>query len=255
MIDAHIHLQDHRFDADREKLIRQAQQCGVEGFLCASAAPSDWQPVCDLAGRHANIRPFIGTHPWHAPQHDAALLRKLLTEHPHAGVGEIGLDAFKTNPAQESAFIDQLIIAAELKRPCVIHCVKSFDQMAAFLKRLKDLPPALMFHGYSGTIRQAEFLLHFNAYFSFSGSVLSAHKRKLQAVLAALPEDRILAETDAPDMKPAPNYCFSETEKRNIPANLPFIIQGIAAIRKTDANSLKAVLRHNIERFCSSLKS
>ena len=253
MIDAHIHLQDARFDPDREKLIRQARKCGVKGFLCASAVPSEWRTVCDLAGKHKDIRPFIGTHPWHASKHDPVLLRALLEKYPSAGVGETGLDALKNDPMQEDVFTDQLTAAAKFKRPCVIHCVKSFDRTARLLKQLKDLPPALLFHGYSGTLQQAGFLIRFNAYFSFSGSVLFERKSKLQAVLAALPADRILAETDAPDMRPPQSFCFSGTEERNVPANLPLIIRGLAEIRKTDADSLKKLLRDNLERFYSGV--
>ena len=249
MIDAHIHLQDKRFDADRRVLMRQAKDCGVTGFFCASAVPSDWAEILALAEKNSDIYPFIGTHPQHAAEHDAVLFRQLLQKYPRAGIGEIGLDAAQKDPAQEIVFTDQLQTAAELKRPCVIHCVKSFDQTAAVLKRLKKIPPALMMHGFSGTLQQAEFLLRFNAFFSFSGAVLSENRKKLRSVLAALPADRILAETDAPDMRPNEKFCVIKNEPRNIPANLPLIIRGLAEIRKTDAESFSFVLRQNALRF------
>jgi len=250
MIDAHIHLLDSRFDPDREKLLQQTENNGVTGFFCAAACPADWKKVIELAEKHKNIYPFIGTHPWHAGQHNASLLKQLLNDCPDAGIGEIGLDSIKGAPAQENVFAEQLIIAAEMRRPCVIHCVKSFDKVAACLKCLNKLPPALLFHGFSGTLQQAKFLTRFNAYFSVSGSALFPEKKKLQSMIASLPDDRLLVETDAPDMLPPPKFCLSEDEKRNVPANLPLIIQGIATIRKTDAASLTVLLRQNAERFC-----
>ena len=244
MIDAHIHLQDKRFDPDREKLLKQAEIDGVTVFFCAATCPADWINVIELAKKHKNVYPFIGTHPWYAGQHNFSLLKQLLNDCPNAGVGEIGLDAVKGDPAQESVFREQLVIAAEMNRPCVVHCVKSFDQIATCLKNLKKIPPVIMFHGFSGTLEQANFLSRFNAYFSFSGAVLFPERRKLQKVIAALPAERLLVETDAPDMPPP-----FQTGTRNVPSNLPLIIKGIADIRKTDIASLTAVLHQNAERF------
>ena len=251
MIDAHLHLQDPRFDNDREVLLRQAMKNGVTAFLCASACPEDWEKLISLTAQHPEIRPFIGTHPWHSSRHRAEILRQLLIQTPFAGIGEIGLDAFKGETNQESVFADQLALGAELDRPCVIHCVKSFDKMAEILKGLKKHPPSLLFHGFSGTIEQARFLLRFNAYFSFSGAVLSDRRVKNQAVLAAVPDDRLLIETDAPDMKPPEKFCLDVKETRNIPANLKKIVCGIARLRKTDEQALIEKLNQNAERFLS----
>ncbi|MBR1945061.1 MAG: TatD family hydrolase [Alphaproteobacteria bacterium] len=249
MIDAHIHLSDSRFNSDREELIKQAEQNGVAEFFCVSARPAEWTDVLALAERHKNIHPFIGTHPWYAEQHNADSLKDLLKRHSSVGIGEIGLDTLKGASSQKSVFENQLAFAAEFNRPCVIHNVKSFDLIANILKHLKKRPPALLFHGYSGTLQQAEFLIPFNAFFSFSGSALASDKKKQQSVLASLPKDRILIETDAPDMLPPEKFRLFKEETRNVPANLPLIIQEAARIRKTDINALKTVLAQNAKRF------
>ena len=249
MIDAHIHLTDERFDSDRDVLLSQAQKAGVKDFFCVSTRPEEWSKTIVLSQKNTAIHPFIGTHPWYASSHDDILFKKMLTSCPSAGVGEIGLDSLKGERTQESVFESQLTIAAELNRPCVIHCVKSFDKIAAILKKLKTKPAALLFHGFSGTLPQAFFLSRFNAYFSFSGSVLKENKDKLRAVLAALPVDRLLTETDAPDMIPPEKYRHPDRNGRNIPANLPLIIQGISDIRGVDTLSLISLLRQNAERF------
>ena len=251
MIDAHIHLTDERFDPDRESLLRQARNAGVRSFFCVSVRPREWQKVIDLAETRDDVRPFIGTHPWYASQHDEALLREFLTRHPSAGIGETGLDAVKGDPEQERAFESQLIAAAEFNRPCVVHCVKSFDRVAALLKTLKKKPPALLFHGFSGTVQQAEFLIRFNAYFSFSGSLLNENRSKSRAVFAALPADRLLTETDAPDMRPPEKFRYPDDLNRNLPAALALIVPEMAAIRKTDFSDLVFLLRRNAERFLS----
>ena len=145
MIDAHIHLQDKRFDTDRDDLIRQAENKGVTAFFCASTRPRDARNVIGLAQKHARIIPFIGTHPWFSDEYDPQDFETLLKNYPHAGVGEIGLDGLRGRPNQESVFQDQLNTAARLNRPCVVHCVKSFDPAARIIKQAEKLPPALLF--------------------------------------------------------------------------------------------------------------
>ena len=253
MIDAHIHLSDKRFDTDREKIIRTAEENGVTAFFCVSSTPSEWENIFTLARKNKNIHPFIGTHPWYASKHDVTLFKEALLRYPSLNVGEIGLDAIKGEKEQESVFESQLVIAAELKRSCVIHCVKSFDSIAAILKRLKTLPPALLFHGYSGTVQQAEFLIRFNSFFSFSGNVLFSNKEKARQVLTAIPNDRLLIETDAPDMLPPEEFCLFKEEPRNIPANLPLIVQEFAKIKKTDTAALTRILHQNAKRFLNAI--
>ena len=253
MIDAHLHLQDPRFDKDRERLLQQAKENGVTGFFCASACPEDWENLLSLAKNHPAIRPFIGTHPWHSSRHREERLGQMLIQTPFAGIGEIGLDSLKGENDQENVFAGQLKLGAELDRPCVIHCVKSFDKTAEILNSLKKYPPSLLFHGFSGTVEQARFLLRFNAYFSFSGAVLSDRQAKNQAVFKTLPEDRVLIETDAPDMIPPAKFCLNAEEKRNIPANLPTVIKGFARLRNTDEKKLSELLDKNAGRFLQPL--
>ncbi len=254
MIDAHIHLQDERFDDDCDNLIKQAEKKGVKSFFCAATRPQDFQNVIDLAQKHNRIIPFIGTHPWFSDEYDPQFFIDLLERYPLTGVGETGLDGLRGGNNQETVFQDQLNIAARLNRPCVIHCVKSFDPLARIIRQTEKLPPSLLFHGFSGTKQQTDFLLKYNAYFSFSGTVLFDKKEKIRNLISELPSDRILIETDAPDMRPPDRFCTNPNEKRNLPENLCLIIPEIAAIKKTDALSFQRVLKQNAEKFLSGLK-
>ncbi len=250
MIDAHIHLADDRFSTDRDRVIERAKSAGVTAFFCAAARPSEF-PILENLAQRPEVVPFAGTHPWYANEYDPAALTDFLNRHPDAGVGETGLDAPRGAPEQTDVFKDQLRIAALFKRPCVIHCVKSFDAVAAVLKQMPVPPPALLFHRFSGILQQADFLMRFNAFFSFSGTVLSENRAKARAVLAALPADRLLAETDAPDGMPPERFRANADEKRNVGENLPLIIQAFAAIRKTDFSTFTAMLDANARRFLS----
>lgn len=231
MIDAHLHL-NRLTPAD----IAQARERGVTGFLTAGTCPDDWLETLALSA--PDIKPFIGTHPWFADKHDQSLLKKLLTENPAAGVGEIGLDA-KAPPEQNAVFAAQFSLATELRRPVVLHCVKRFDRLRAFFKQAETFPPAVLLHGFSGTAQDVAFFAKYPCFFSFSG------RNPKPAVLIAVPADRLVVETDSPDQRPADDLCLNPAEKTNVPANLALILQRIEAITGVDENQITL----NTERF------
>ena len=231
MIDAHLHL--NRLPPSAAEAARNR---GATGFLTTGTSPADWAETLALSA--PDVKPFIGTHPWFADRHDQALLERLLTENPAAGVGEIGLDA--NAPAeQDGVFALQFALAAKLNRPAVIHCVRRFDRLKAFFKRAKAFPPAVLLHGFSGTAQDVAFFAKYPCFFSFSGRNLKP------AVLTAVPADRLTAETDAPDQKPADDLCLDPAEKTNLPVNLALILNRIAVITGVDENQITL----NTERF------
>lgn len=231
MIDAHLHL-------NRLPPFAAAQACehGVTGFLTTGTSPADWAETLALSA--PDVKPFIGTHPWFADRHDQALLERLLIDNPAAGVGEIGLDA-KAPPEQDAVFALQFALAAKLSRPAVIHCVKRFDRLKAFFKQTKLFPPAVLLHGFSGTAQDVAFFAKYPCFFSFSG------RNPKPAVLTAVPADRLVAETDSPDQRPADDLCLDPAEKTNVPANLALILKKIEAITGIDENQITL----NTERF------
>lgn len=231
MIDAHLHL--NRLPPFAAA---QAREHGVTGFLTTGTSPADWAETLALSA--PDIKPFIGTHPWFSDRHDQALLERLLIDNPAAGVGEIGLDA-KAPPEQDAVFAFQFALAAKLSRPAVIHCVRCFDRLKAFFKQIKLFPPAVLLHGFSGTAQDVAFFAKYPCFFSFSG------RNPKPAVLTAVPADRLVAETDSPDQRPADDLCLDPAEKTNVPANLALILKKIEAITGVDENQITL----NTERF------
>lgn len=231
MIDAHLHL--NRLPPFAAA---QAREHGVTGFLTTGTSPADWAETLALSA--PDVKPFIGTHPWFSDRHDQALLERLLIDNPTAGVGEIGLDA-KAPPEQDAVFALQFALAAKLSRPAVIYCVKRFDRLKAFFKQTKLFPPAVLLHGFSGTAQDVAFFEKYPCFFSFSG------RNPKPAVLTAVPADRLVAETDSPDQRPADDLCLDPAEKTNVPANLALILKKIEAITGVDENQITL----NTERF------
>ncbi len=248
LTDAHIHLQDSAFDPDRREVLEAARKAGVSRFICAATEPGDWDKTLETARNEASVVPFLGTHPWYADRHDPERLEALLTAAPECGVGEIGLDALRPVPGQEEVFSSQAALAARLNRPCTVHCVRAFDVLLPRLKR-KPLPPVFLFHSFGGTEQDMRFLLERGGYFSFSGAALRPGRTKAHEIIRAVPAERLLIETDAPDMKPPAEFCRDAEEPRNVPANLSLIVRGIAALRGMDAEELGLRTADNARRF------
>ncbi|MBX3743486.1 MAG: TatD family hydrolase [Akkermansiaceae bacterium] len=233
-IDSHNHLQDPRF-ADGSELIRAMRRAGVERCVVNATREADWAAVRQLAEDHRDfVLPAYGIHPWYA--HTATTgwqdrLRSLLLADTRATVGEIGLDQWIAKPdlgTQMPVFLDQLEISRELDRTATIHCLKAWD---ALFTAFKEQPPPARFlmHSFGGSIEVARRLIPPGAFFSFSGYFLQPRKAKVLEVFRQLPEDRILLETDAPDMAPPPEAITHPLpEGHNHPANLASIASGLA---------------------------
>ncbi|MCU0748106.1 MAG: TatD family hydrolase [Akkermansiaceae bacterium] len=253
--DAHNHLQDPRL-GDPAPLIAAMKAAGIVKCVCNATCEDDWAAVENLALAHPDfIIPAFGIHPWKA--HTArdgwqGRLEKLLEKHPHAVIGECGLDQWVDSPplsTQLPVFLHQLRIARETGRPPTIHCLKAWGAlMDAFDEETP--PDRFLMHSYGGSIEFARQLIPLGACFSFSGYFLHPKKAKVLDVFRQLPMDRILLETDAPDMLP-PSSAISHPlpENKNHPANLPGIGAGLAEALEMSAEDLARLTRANMECF------
>jgi TatD DNase family protein len=258
--DAHNHLQDPRL-GDPGPVIAEMKSAGVVRCVVNATREDDWQAVEDLANCDPDfISPAFGIHPWQA--HTAKggwqeRLKSLLEKHPQASIGECGLDQWISHPpieVQRPVFIDQLRLAREMDRPLNVHCLKAW---AVLFDAFKEVPPPARFlmHSFGGSIETARRLIPLGACFSFSGHFLHPRKHAVLDVFRQLPPDRILLETDAPDMLPP---CESIThplpENRNHPANLSAIGQALAAALGMAPEDLAELTRANTRR-CFDLRA
>lgn len=252
--DSHNHLQDPRL-GDAEPIIAAMKREGVAGCVVNATRQGDWQAVESLAQAEPDFaKPAFGIHPWHA--HTAAPgwqseLKKLLEKHPAASIGECGLDQWISTPAleiQRPVFLDQLRLASELDRPVTIHCLKAWGTL--FDAFAEVLPPRrFLMHSFGGSIETSRWLVQAGAFFSFSGHFLQPRKSAVLAVFRQLPKDRILLETDAPDMLP-PDTAIRHPlpGNHNHPANLPAIGEALAAALGMPPEELAALTRDNARR-------
>ena len=231
MHDAHNHLQDTRFDAYREQIINDMRKAGIKRCVVNGTHPDNWPKVFELAHEHPDIiTPSFGLHPWQKPTEKwLEELIKYLDTTPNASIGECGLDRWMNNhdsKLQEQVFLSQLQLATERNLPLSIHCLKAWGHLIELLESHSLPERGFLLHSYSGAAELIPRLTKLGAYFSFSGYFLHEKKNKVREAFQHIPPNRILIETDAPDMMP-PSHTITHAlpEKLNHPANLVAIHQ------------------------------
>ena len=233
MTDAHNHLQDKRFDGVREEVIKTMRQAGITRCIVNGTRPSDWEQVAHLALSHPDfIIPSFGLHPWYVSDIDEVpdwieQLNTYLDTTPHACIGECGLDRRIKGfdfTRQINVFKQQLAFASERNRPISIHCVRTWGGLIDILESHPLPTCGMLIHSYGGSAELIPRLTKLGAYFSFSGTILHPKKQKTRAIFQSVPPDRLLIESDAPDMLPPENAITHPLPNGlNHPANLPNI--------------------------------
>ncbi len=246
--DTHTHLQDLSFGPDRGKVVENARKQGVLKLLCCATGPGDWEAVYQLALKYEGfLVPAFGVHPLYLEglvEGWEERLEGYLNKIPSA-VGEIGLD-FQVKGAdaekQEIVFQKQLELAEKYERPVSVHCRKAWE---ALLKiwREKGRKVKTVMHSYSGSADTLKILLKGDVFFSFSGALTRPGHVKTHTALSAVPHERILFETDSPDLIP-----WGCEGTRNEPGFLPMIVKSAASILKTEETELAQRAFENAER-------
>jgi len=251
VIDAHNHLHDSRFEGRQAEVIDAMKEAGITGCVVNGTCEDDWPEVARLADKFPDfISPAFGLHPWKVEIRSSDWLDKLtalLEKYPRASLGECGLDRWIKNPdlaAQHDVFREQLSLAIKLNRPTTIHCLKAWGPLLDELKTAPPLPEFLL-HSFGGSSEIARECLKLGGHFSFSGHFLHPRKTKIREIFSKLPGDRVLVETDAPDMAlPMPRFQF---ENLNHPANLAMISSELSKICKLPQETFAV----NTRRFFS----
>ncbi len=253
--DAHIHLADllERDPSFPERLGAWAR--GAGGWECCAACHSraEWDATESLRPRLPPFVSSLGMHPQAPDLCEPAFLEETAASGALAAIGEAGFDFFGDRPqrvrnreneiAQRAAFEFQLSLADRLGLPLVLHLRKAMDLAFEYAPRLRRLR-GVVFHSYPGTAAEAESLLRRGvpAYFSFGASTLNGNKRAA-AACAAVPGDRLLAETDAPWQPPRrPRFEGPDSCR---PEDLAAVIAGIASIRGEGARAIEDAVAAN----------
>jgi TatD DNase family protein len=249
LIDTHTHLDFSDFDHDRPALLARSRALGVQRMVVLGVYHANWQRLWQLCASQDGLFAAFGLHPVYLAQHqpdDLTALREWLTRyagHPKlCAVGEIGLDYFLPEldrTAQQQLFSAQLELACEFELPALLHVRRAHADTIAILKRIKSARGGII-HAFAGSLEEAREYLKLGFKLGLGGAPTWPQAQRLRKVLAQLPLDAIVLETDSPDMAPAmyPN-------QRNSPEHLPDICQALAEIRGISAQELASASSQN----------
>lgn len=266
MFDAHLHLQDARFDTCRDAVIAAAIAAGVRGACCCGTAPDDWKAVAamdDSPRSPFSILPAFGVHPWFAdplPPDWIERLESFLALRPNAPVGEIGLDGIRALPSREiqrRMLVAQLEIAIRLRRPVVLHGARAWGELLAVLRPLASRLPGFVGHAFGGSADVLRDWVALGGFLSFTGTVCNPMAARVRAAVAATPADRLLIETDAPDGMPAggePDGIWRRPDPGipagiNHPALLSQVCRSVAQLRNEPVAATAGLTQENALRF------
>lgn len=252
MIDAHGHLEDEAFDDDRDEILSNLKEDGVDYFFnCGSNVDSSNMAV-EFTKKYENVYAIVGIHPLDADTFNEENLEKIkkLTENEKVvAIGEIGLDAhYDDAPSHEKqleAFNAQLDLAEELNLPVVIHSRDNHKATYDILKERKENNEDFkcLLHCYSGSVEMLELYMELGFFISLGGVTTFKNAKTPKEVAKEVPIDRLLLETDCPYMTPEPHR-----GKRNEPRYVRHTANNIANLRgitfeelvkATDENTLK----------------
>lgn len=262
-IDAHNHLHHGPLAGRADDLVAHAASVGVTHQVVNGMEEADWGAVADLARRHAGVVPCFGLHPWWIARRSRnwrVTLERHLDAQP-AAIGECGLDAWiepRDAQDQEAVLREHLAIARERRLPVMIHCLRAWDHLMAVLASEPPLPAGFLLHAYGGPPELICKLAEMGACFSFAPNALEGKRVRSRQALRCTPEDRLLLETDAPDMLAPPPHaphalCDADGTLHNTPANLAAWGIAAAEIRGTTPEALAALTNANARRFLGPL--
>jgi TatD DNase family protein len=248
LVDAHCHLGDRAFEADRDAVLDRARAAGVAHVMVIGESLAGSERAVELARGGRGRSATAGVHPHDASSWSAeveARLRELLAAPETVAVGETGLDYHYMHSPQETqrqVFEAHLQLATELTKPVVVHARDADADMAAMLRSLGAQPPVVVLHSFSSGDGVWEAGLAINAYFSFSGMITFKNWTQTGR-LADCPSDRLLVETDAPYLAPVPHR-----GQRNEPGFVRAVAERAAAVRGEPFEALAQRTTENAQR-------
>lgn len=250
-VESHAHLNSRQFNLDRADVIERAFAAGVAQIIQVFLSPEAWAEGRDFFSAYPEIFFILGTHPTEArdwtPARADAMREALRKDARIRAIGEIGLDFYwKDCPpdAQKTAFREQLALARECGLPVVVHCREAEAETFSLLEDERFTGYPLLWHCFGGDTAMAERIIANGWHLSVPGPVTFPANEALREAVAAVPQDRLLVETDCPYLSPAPLR-----GKRNEPANLGYTIDALAKARGMDAAELWTVCGDNARRF------
>lgn len=246
-IDTHCHFDFPPFSGDEDASLQRAADAGVGKIIIPATEAENFTRVLALAEQFAPLYAAVGLHPIVVERHDdgsLAALEAVLAAKPKklVAIGEIGLDLYRDNPQFEhQAFLldEQLLLAKRYDLPVILHSRRTHDKLAMHLKR-HNLPRTGVVHGFSGSLQQAERFIQLGYKIGVGGTISYPRASKTREVMAALPLEALILETDAPDM---PLNGFQGQPNR--PERIADVFSNLCSLRSESPEQIAQTLYNN----------
>jgi TatD DNase family protein len=249
LFDSHVHLDAAEFDGDRAQVLAEAKQSGVTDMLVPAISAAGWEPLRALCEGEPGLHAAYGLHPLFLDQHreaDLDSLRSWLSSHKASALGECGLDYHDESRDRERQvhFLRaQLQLAGEFDLPLILHARAAFEQVILELERFGGKLRGVV-HSFSGSAEQAKRLWKLGFHIGIGGPVTYERARRLRRIVAEMPIEYLLLETDAPDQPDA-----AHRGRRNTPARLTEILRCVAGLRGEPEVQVAAATTANARRL------
>lgn len=246
IFESHAHYDDAAFDADREELLNQCRQQGIETIINVSASLDSIKSTLALAEKYPFIYGAAGVHPDEVGalnEETFAWLREQCRHPKIAAVGEIGLDYYwdkEKHELQKYWFCRQMELAKELELPIIVHSREAAADTLEAVRTAHSPKLRGVIHCFSYGPELAAEYLNMGYYIGIGGVVTFKNAKKLKEVVKMLPLERILLETDCPYLAPEPNR-----GKRNSSLNLTYVAEAIARLKGIEAEEVIRVTNEN----------
>lgn len=247
LTDTHTHLDHPKFEGERDEIVRRAQEAGVSRIINIGFNRETIPTTLKLAETYDCIDAVVGWHPQDAEEmtaDDLDWIEALARTHPKVvALGEMGLDYYwdtSSKEAQHRVFREQIRLARKLGKPIVIHNRDAHADVVAILKEEKAYDVGGVMHCFSGSWETAKLCLDMNFFISFGGPVTFKNAVQPKEVLAKVPMDRLLVETDAPYLTPHPYR-----GKRNETGYVRLVAEAAAEIKGVPFEEIAALTTAN----------
>lgn len=257
LVDTHCHLDFDKFDEDREAIVQRAAEYGVTRIIVPALDLQNCEAVLKLTEQYEGVFAAIGIHPNATavlPDKWLQTIKTYAQQPKVVAIGEIGLDYYwddSPKAAQHEALRQQLALAAALELPVIIH---NREASADVVRLLAESPlagrarPGVL-HSFSADWATAQAALDMGFYLGFTGPVTFKKAEELRQIVAKVPLERILVETDAPFLTPHPYR-----GKRNEPGYVRFVAEKIAEIRGMETAVFARQTTANAERLFGGIE-
>ncbi|NLU36379.1 MAG: TatD family hydrolase [Clostridiales bacterium] len=248
--DSHAHLDDRRFDRDRQALIESLPQRGISYVINVGADMESSEKSIELAQQYPFIYAAVGVHPHDAKDMKDSDLDALLemAKHPKvAAIGEIGLDYYYDNSPrdiQRKRFEDQLELSIKIGLPVIIHSRDAHGDTMEILKKYSSRLKGCVLHCYSGSWEMAKVYADMGFMISLAGPVTFKNAVKSVEVAEKIDLDHLMIETDCPYLAPHPYR-----GKRNEPGLVKLVAERIAEIRGMEMEEIARITLDNARKF------